>query len=141
MREYIPAKRDSDGVVGLYEYVTEGFRTNQGSESFTAGPEIDVPDPAPVLDPYTWYMEDIPTPEAMDGYLDNVRRFRSAKALFATTPQVPDDMELATIDEWNDIEQILVDIETSLISIAKAAIYAGTPYIFAGGPMIYATGG
>lgn len=97
--------------------------------------------PEAELDPYTWYKEDIPTPEAMEEYLDNVRRFRSAKPPFATTPQVPEDMVLATIDEWNDIEQILVDIETSLISIAKAAIYAGTPYIFAGGPMIYATGG
>lgn len=113
------------------------------TEDFTppSSPYTEPVEPEPELDPYTWYVSDIPTPEALEAYLDNVRRFRSAKPLFATTPQVPDDMELATIDEWNDIEQILVDIEISLISIAKAAIYAGTPYIFAGGPMIYATGG
>lgn len=143
-RDYVPCQAP-DGDVGLYDLVTREFYGNAGTGAFIAGPEVEAPDtpdePEEALDPYTWYKEDIPTPEAMEAYLDNVRRFRSAKALFATTPQVPEDMVLATIEEWNDIEQILVDIETSLISIAKAAIYAGTPYIFAGGPMIYATGG
>ena len=143
-RDYVPCQAP-DGDVGLYDLVTKEFYGNSGTGTFIAGPEVEAPDtpdePGGELDPYTWYVSDIPTPEALEAYLDNVRRFRSAKPLFATTPQVPDDMELATIDEWNDIEQILVDIETSLISIAKAAIYAGTPYIFAGGPMIYATGG
>lgn len=144
IRNYVPCTNPS-GAAGLYDTVGQQFYGNAGTGAFTAGPSVPAPapepEPEPELDPYTWYKEDIPTPEALEAYLDNVRRFRSAKALFATTPQVPDDMELATIDEWNDIEQILVDIETSLISIAKAAIYAGTPYIFAGGPMIYATGG
>lgn len=144
IRDYIPCETP-DGEVGPYDLVTKEFYGNSGTGTFIAGPEIAAPDtpnePAEELDPYTWYKEDIPTPEALEAYLDNVRRFRSAKPLFATTPQVPEDMVLATIDEWNDIEQILVDIETSLISIAKAAIYAGTPYIFSGGPMIYATGG
>ena len=144
IRNYVPCETP-DGDIGLYDLVTNEFYGNAGTGAFIAGPEVEAPDtpdePEEALDPYTWYKEDIPTPEAMEAYLDNVRRFRSAKALFATTPQVPDDMELATIEEWNDIEQILVDIETSLISIAKAAIYAGTPYIFSGGPMIYATGG
>lgn len=144
IRNYIPCETP-DGEVGLYDLATKEFYGNAGTGAFIAGPEIAAPDtpnePAEELDPYTWYKEDIPTPEALEAYLDNVRRFRSAKPLFSTTPQVPEDMVLATIDEWNDIEQILVDIETSLISIAKAAIYAGTPYIFAGGPMIYATGG
>ena len=143
-RIYIPCEAPG-GDIGLYDLVTKEFYGNAGTSAFIAGPEVEAPDtpdaPGEELDPYTWYVSDIPTPEALEAYLDNVRRFRSAKPLFATTPQVPDDMELATIDEWNDIEQILVDIEISLISIAKAAIYAGTPYIFAGGPMIYATGG
>lgn len=144
IRDYVPCTNPS-GAAGLYDTVGQQFYGNAGTGAFTAGPSVPAPapepEPEPELDPYTWYKEDIPTPEALEAYLDNVRRFRSAKALFATTPQVPEDMVLATIDEWNDIERILVDIETSLISIAKAAIYAGTPYIFAGGPMIYATGG
>ena len=144
IRDYIPCETP-DGEVGLYDLVTREFYGNAGTGAFIAGPEVEAPDtpdePGGELDPYTWYVSDIPTPEALEAYLDNVRRFRSAKPLFATTPQVPEDIVLATIEEWNDIEQILVDIETSLTSIAKAAIYAGTPYIFAGGPMIYATGG
>ena len=143
-RDYVPCEAP-DGDIGLYDLVTKEFYGNAGTGAFIAGPEVAAPvtpdEPGEELDPYTCYVSDIPTPEALEEYLDNVRRFRSAKPLFATTPQVPEDMVLATIDEWNDIEQILVDIETSLISIAKAAIYAGTPYIFAGGPMIYATGG
>ena len=144
IRNYVPCETP-DGDIGLYDLVTNEFYGNAGTGAFIAGPEVTATitpsEPEEELDPYTWYKEDIPTPEALEAYLDNVRRFRSAKPLFATTPQVPEDMVLATIEEWNDIEQILVDIETSLISIAKAAIYAGTPYIFAGGPMIYATGG
>ena len=40
IRHFIPAKRDSDDVLGMYDIVTDTFFTNQGSGSFTAGPEV-----------------------------------------------------------------------------------------------------
>ena len=36
----IPAKRNSDNVVGMYDTVTDTFFTNAGTGTFTAGPEI-----------------------------------------------------------------------------------------------------
>lgn len=39
VRNFIPAKRKSDNVVGLYDTVNRQFYTNSGSGSFTAGPE------------------------------------------------------------------------------------------------------
>ena len=39
-RNFVPAKRDSDGVIGLYDTVTYTFFTNAGSGTFVAGPEI-----------------------------------------------------------------------------------------------------
>lgn len=40
VRDYIPAKRNSDGVVGLYDLVSKTFFTNVGTGIFTAGSEI-----------------------------------------------------------------------------------------------------
>lgn len=39
-REFIPAKRKSDNVVGMYDMVTKTFFTNAGTGTFTAGPEF-----------------------------------------------------------------------------------------------------
>ena len=40
IRNFIPAKRKSDNVLGLYDLVNRVFYTNSGSGSFTAGPEV-----------------------------------------------------------------------------------------------------
>lgn len=40
VRNYIPAKRNSDGVVGLYDLVSKLFFTNAGTGTFIAGKEI-----------------------------------------------------------------------------------------------------
>lgn len=40
VRNYITAKRNSDGVVGLYDLISKTFFTNAGTGTFTAGPEI-----------------------------------------------------------------------------------------------------
>ena len=37
---FIPAKRNSDGVVGLYDLVSKSFFTNAGTDTFIAGKEI-----------------------------------------------------------------------------------------------------
>lgn len=39
VRDFVPAKRDSDGVVGLYDFVSHTFFTNSGTGTFTAGVE------------------------------------------------------------------------------------------------------
>jgi hypothetical protein len=40
VRNFIPAKRRSDNIVGLYDAVNKQFYTNAGSGSFTAGPVL-----------------------------------------------------------------------------------------------------
>ena len=40
-RNFIPAKRISDNVLGMYDLVSNTFFTNSGTGTFTAGPEID----------------------------------------------------------------------------------------------------
>ena len=47
--DYIPAKRNSDNVLGMYDTVSGTFFTNQGTGSFVAGPEV-VPTPDTPLD-------------------------------------------------------------------------------------------
>ena len=40
VRDFIPARRDSDSVLGMYDLVTDTFYTNAGSGSFIAGPDV-----------------------------------------------------------------------------------------------------
>lgn len=37
---YVPAKRSSDSVLGMYDVITGTFLTNKGSGTFTAGPTL-----------------------------------------------------------------------------------------------------
>ena len=39
-RNFVPARRDSDNELGFYDTVHFNFYTNQGSGSFTAGPDV-----------------------------------------------------------------------------------------------------
>ena len=39
-RNFIPAKRNSDNVVGMWDTVTQTFFTNSGSGTFIAGPVV-----------------------------------------------------------------------------------------------------
>lgn len=41
VRDYIPCYRKSDGEIGLYEKYTGQFLTNEGTGTFTIGPEVD----------------------------------------------------------------------------------------------------
>ena len=38
MRDYVPAERKSDGVIGLYDRANDVFYTNSGTDAFVAGP-------------------------------------------------------------------------------------------------------
>ena len=40
VRSFVPAKRNSDGVLGLYDTVNSAFYVNAGSGVFLAGPEV-----------------------------------------------------------------------------------------------------
>lgn len=40
LRYFIPSKRNSDNVIGMYDLVSNTFFTNVGTGTFTAGPEI-----------------------------------------------------------------------------------------------------
>jgi hypothetical protein len=40
VRNFIPAKRNSDNVIGMYDTVSDRFFTNQGTGNFIAGPNV-----------------------------------------------------------------------------------------------------
>lgn len=46
-RNYVPARRESDNSVGLYDLVTSTFYGNMGTGAFVAGPVVEYPDPGP----------------------------------------------------------------------------------------------
>lgn len=135
IRDYIPCI-NAENAAGLYDTVGKQFYGNAGTGAFTAGPEVAAPDtpdePGESLDPYTWYKEDVPPPETMSAYLANVQRLRDALGALPTTPQVPDSMETSTIQEWNDIESILIDVETVINALSSVFQRAGMPWAVAG---------
>ena len=49
VRDFVPAKRDIDNVIGMYDKVSGTFFTNAGTGSFTAGPNA-VPTPDKPMD-------------------------------------------------------------------------------------------
>lgn len=118
VRDLIPAE-NSSGIVGLYDAVNMVFYTNNGTGTFTSGPEVE-DELTEELDPYTWYEDDIPTESLMNGYISNVAALRSVLEVWATTPPTPDDMEGLTYQEANDIEQILVDVEAVINQVVAA---------------------
>lgn len=45
IRDFVPARRESDSIVGMYDVVNNVFYTNSGTGSFVAGPDIARPVP------------------------------------------------------------------------------------------------
>lgn len=73
----------------------------------------------------TWSRVDIPTPEQLADYLDNVRRLRDVLAVEVT---LPDTMARLTWQGANAIEEALRQVETLLDNMAKAWFYSGDLY-------------
>lgn len=87
---------------------------------------------APISPKTDWTLEDIPTPEQLKRYLDDVSALRKAMELPPTTPSVPPDMDGLTAEEANDIERILTDIETTLLQVAAAFKRSNAPSFWSG---------
>ena len=115
--------QDLNRVIEAVEYVTELIRS--------AGYAID--DPVPVKSgQYT--VEDIPTVEQMEIYLENVERVKNRLPLvnirYPSIPSVPADMERLLPNEANDIEKILPLIPDTVerIEAERLAFFSGELY-------------
>ena len=133
IRDYIPSINPS-GVIGLYDLVSRQFFENAGAGSFTTGPEVH---PEPDLDIYTWYESDIPTQSQMVQYLTNVTALKNAISLAEDTPAVPLDMDGLTVQEANNIEEILDVIDRYLLSLQRVFLRSGMSWAVSGGPGFY----
>ena len=82
----------------------------------------------PVSPKTDWSMADVPTSSQMIRYLDDVATVRCVLSTLPTTPEVPADMEGLTVQEANDIEQILKDIDHLITNMTAAWFYSGELY-------------
>ena len=130
----IPSKNQS-GINGLYDTIRKIFLSNSGTGNFVAGPEIPQPSPEPILDPYTWYEEDIPTATQMARYLQNVAALRGVLELPEDTAPAPADMDRLTQAEANAIEAVLDIINTYLLALQS--IFRRCGAVVCGGPELY----
>lgn len=129
---YVPAKRNSDGEIAVYDLVTQDFLPNAGTGTFIEGSEnieyetiteeVLVPDER---DPYTWFEDDIPTSGMMAQYITNLSELRGQFVQAETTPSVPPKMNELTWKEANNIEKILEDVDALLTNISAAWFFSG----------------
>lgn len=124
VRNYVPCT-NTVGEVGLYDLVSASFFGNAGTGTFIAGPKEE-------LDPYTWYETDIQRLDQLNQYLANVAAIRSVLAVYATTPEIPTDIEALTYGEANDIEKILVDVEDVIRHMVDAMRRLNAPGFYSG---------
>ena len=87
-----------------------------------AGNDIEV---SPKID---WTREDIPTPDQMVHYLEQIQKVRDVLEVYQTTPTVPADMEGLTHGEANDLEKILLDVDELITKMIAAYYYSGELY-------------
>lgn len=91
---------------------------------------------AAVLD-REWTDEDVPTQSQMAQYIENVRAVRGALNMLATTPKTPEDMELLTYVEANNIEQILIDMDALLTAMSSVYLCSGMAWAHSGAAGFY----
>ena len=88
-----------------------------------------------------WTLEDVPTPEEMEHYLQNVRNIRAVLSLAASAPVVPASMRRLTVEEANDIERVLEAVRAALERLRTVPLHAGQPALHCGSALYFAHGG
>ena len=130
VRDYVPCI-NSDGTAGLLDMVEGVFYLNAGTGTFAVGEVVDIPEGgggSTTIERDYWEIGDIPTTEAMDIYLQNVRSLRAAYDVGASIPAVPAEMEGLTVTEANNIEVILVSLDYMIAQMLLSRLYAGEIY-------------
>lgn len=84
-----------------------------------------------------WRSSDIPTKNKMEQYRRNISSLRSVLASLPTTPNAPDDMDGLTIEDANNIEQILADIDEIITAMSKIFLRSNMLWTVSGGPELY----
>lgn len=140
VRDFVPCI-NADNAVGLYDLVNGQFYGNSGTGTFTAGDVVESASESDTLDPYTWYVSDIPTQAQMQTYLQNVvvlknktheiLSYYDAESQYPL-PDAPADMVKLTYQEANDIEQILQSIENQLIYMSNHFYWYYSGEVYAG---------
>ena len=126
-KEYWQRGDKSDGVVrGAYNY-SDYNRVGRAIAwlSRTLSSHGYIADVAPKTD---WTEGNIPTPEQLDKYLDDIRKIRAVLTLLPLTPPAPDTMRRLGWRAANDIEKILADIENTISRLYLSSWVSGEAY-------------
>lgn len=120
--------------------VTIAFTVVGENVDFTVGEEIaqyetiTIPNPYPVD---AWAEPDVPTTSQMSAYLANVEELRSILSVLSSTPSTPNDMELLTWVEANNIEHILNDVYLLLKATSRTLLRSNMSWAFSGSSNFY----
>lgn len=73
----------------------------------------------------TWTVNDVPSREELEYYLQNVRAIRDVFVTLESTPAAPTSMTRFNYMKANDIEQILIDIDGLITQMIASYSYSG----------------
>lgn len=76
----------------------------------------------------TWFRSDIPNAHDLSVFFNKVATLRKAVAVWASTPNVPNDVNGFDANQANALEQILVDIDQILNYMKGAWFFCGDLY-------------
>lgn len=79
-----------------------------------------------------WTIQDKPTPQQLDDYLDNISILKEILSGFPGIPNVPPDIKELTYEQANEIEQILFDIEL-MITKMREGVWHSNAFMFYSG--------
>ena len=126
-KEYWQHGDKPDGVVrGAYNY-TDYNRVGAAVAWLSA--ELAERGYIAAVEPKTdWTESDIPTPDQLDKYLDDIREIRAVLTLMPDTPLPPDTMRHFGWQGANAIEKILADIEDTISRLYLSSWVCGEVY-------------
>ena len=86
---------------------------------------------------YTWTESDIPLQGQMEQYLSNLEALRSVLATAAQDVPLPEDMNLLSFENANNIEEMLMALYSALSTVRSVFLRSGTPWAMSGASGIY----
>jgi hypothetical protein len=75
-----------------------------------------------------WYVGEKPNPKQMAEYIENLNKLKRCFIVYASTPEIPNDMVNLVVKEANDIEKYLYDIDEILKKTLAMFRYSNTFY-------------
>lgn len=122
----------------LYGFLTGlGYAVPGYAPVYISRPEFPPGEETDHRDPYTWFVDDVPTAGQLAQYLENVQALRNVISSAQFSADLPQSMAVLTYVGANAIEQILTEINAYITAMQSVFLCSGMAWATAGSPGFY----